>query len=100
MAVDEPHRRIVILSYHSPSTDPSSRDPRHEGSEVSSGFATDLSDKECWRASNVVAWAFGHTHYNCEFRDKGGKIIMTNQKEYYVYPNKTFNAGRVFTVGE
>jgi len=100
MAVDEPHRRIVIFSHHSPSTDPRSRDPRHEGSEVSSGFVTDLRGEECWRRSNVVAWAFGHTHYNCEFQDEGGKSIMTNQKGYYMYPQKTFDAGRVFTVGE
>lgn len=97
----------MIFSHHSPSTDPRSRDPRHEGSEVSSGFATDLSGfatdlsgEECWKASNVVAWAFGHTHYNCGFKDEGGKTIMANQKGYYMYPKKTFNAGRVFTVGE
>ncbi|OJJ87811.1 uncharacterized protein ASPGLDRAFT_1505476 [Aspergillus glaucus CBS 516.65] len=54
----------------------------------------------CWRAFNVVAWAFGHMHHNCEFRDEGGKTIMTNQKGYYMYPKKTFVAGRVFTVGE
>lgn len=100
MAVEEPHRQIVIFSHHSPSTDPRSMDPSHEGSEVSSAFVTDLSGEECWRASNVVLWAFGHTHYNHEFQDEGGKVIMTNQKGYFMYPKKTFNAGRVFTVGE
>lgn len=100
MAKDEPDRRIVILTHHSPSTDPRSRNPRHEGSEVSSGFATNLSNEECWTASNVAAWAFGHTHYKCEFKDESGKVIISNPKGYYMYPNKTFNAGRVFTVGE
>lgn len=100
MARDEPHRRIVVFLHHSPSLDPRCTDPRHAGSEVTTGFAKDLSMEECWTSSMVRAWAFGHTHYSCAFADERGKAVLSNQKGYYLIPEKAFDAERVFRVGE
>lgn len=96
----EPRRRIVILTHHSPSVDPRSTDPKHKHSEVTSAFATDLSREECWMAPAVKTWAFGHTHYSCEFRDEHGKAVLSNPKGYFLIPEKSFNAEHVFTIGE
>ena len=92
MARDEPHRRIVVFTHHSPSLDARCTDPKHAGSEVTSGFAADLSMEECW--------TFGHTHYSCAFTDENGKAVLSNQKGYYLIPKKTFHAEHVFTVGD
>lgn len=99
IAEDEPHRRVVIFTHHSPSVDKRCTDPKHIGSEVSSCFTTDLSQEDCWTNSAVAAWAFGHTHYNCAFTDADGKAIISNQKGYQLIPAIGFDPGRVFTVG-
>lgn len=99
---DEPHRQIVVFTHHSPTVDPAAIDPRHHrGSGVSTAFMTDLSREPCWTSRNVTAWAFGHTHFNCSFRDEEhGKVVFTNQKGYYLVPETTFHAERVFAIGE
>jgi hypothetical protein len=77
----EPDRRIVILTYHSPTTSPESINPAHSQSRVSSGFSTDLSGELCWTSRNVKVWVFGHTHFNCDFIDNvTGKRVITNQR--------------------
>ncbi|GBF62429.1 hypothetical protein TMEN_4974 [Trichophyton mentagrophytes] len=65
----EPHRRIAIFSHHAPSLDP--------------------------RA--VTTWAFGHTHYNCDF-ELGGVRVIANQKGYYASPRDTFVPGRIYSL--
>ncbi len=80
----EPHRKLVIFTHHSPTTDERAVDPAHARSPISSGFSTDLSLESCWTNPNVKIWAFGHTHFNCDFKDdKTGKRVLTNQKGYY-----------------
>ncbi|OAA61961.1 hypothetical protein SPI_04820 [Niveomyces insectorum RCEF 264] len=81
-------RTILIVTHWCPSLDAQARDPRHgTGDALASAFATDLSSEACFRAPKVKAWAFGHTHYNCDFvveRD-GGAVplrLVTNQKGY------------------
>ncbi|KAL2004944.1 hypothetical protein VTN00DRAFT_2794 [Thermoascus crustaceus] len=99
----EPHRQIVIFTHHSPTVDKRAVDPKHRGSEVSTAFSTDLSSEPCWRSRSVRAWAFGHTHFNCSFRDEEEgreKVVFTNQKGYYLVPETTFHAERVFSIGE
>ncbi|KAF2669582.1 hypothetical protein BT63DRAFT_433030 [Microthyrium microscopicum] len=80
----EPHRRIIILTHHSPTTDPRANDPRHNDrpeNSIQSGFVTDLSKEHCWISPAVKAWAFGHTHYSCLFRDEQtDKLVVANQK--------------------
>jgi hypothetical protein len=80
---DEPHRQIMIATHYSPTIDSRANDPQHEGSSVSSNFVTDLSQEPCWLSPTVKLWAFGHTHYSCNFRDeKNGKLVVANQKGY------------------
>jgi hypothetical protein len=85
LTTDEPDRKIVILTHYSPTVDPRSIDPAHTNSKISSGFMTDLSTEKCWTtAGNIKAWAFGHTHYNCDFIDENtGRRVVTNQRGYY-----------------
>jgi hypothetical protein len=98
IACEEPQRNIAIFTHHSPCRDERAIDPRHCGSEVSSGFVTDLRNEECWRNPMVKMWAFGHTHYNCEF-EEAGKKVLANQKGYYMMPQKTFNLEMVHSIG-
>lgn len=80
---EEPHREIAILTHHSPTVDLRAIEPRYHGSEVSTCFATDMSDQPCWTSPKVKLWAVGHTHYDCAFRDGlAGKLVVTNQKGY------------------
>ncbi|CAI7616461.1 unnamed protein product [Penicillium crustosum] len=96
----EPLRRIAIFTHHSPSVDSRCMDPKHIGSDVSTGFATDLSHEECWTSPAVVAWGFGHTHFNCAFTDADGKAVISNQKGYRLVPVKDFNPERAISIGE
>jgi len=80
----EPNRKIIILTHYSPTTSSNSIDPAHAQSKISSGFSSDLTGEICWTNRSVVAWAFGHTHWNCDYVDEGtGKRIVTNQRGYY-----------------
>ncbi|KAI4150218.1 MAG: hypothetical protein LQ340_004214 [Diploschistes diacapsis] len=58
---------IIIFSHWSPSLDVRAIEPRHAGSPIMSAFSTDLSDEVCFKSDRVKVWAFGHTHYNCDF---------------------------------
>nr|POF14026.1 uncharacterized protein CFP56_03050 [Quercus suber] len=91
-------RTAIIFTHHSPSTDPRARNPRYGRSEVDSGFATNLCNEHCWTNKAVVLWAFGHTHYNCDFVDDYGKRVMANQKGYYLIPQKTFQPGKTIEI--
>ena len=78
---------------------------------------TNLEREECWTNPRVKMWAFGHTHFNCDFEDKldgetgtetstetstgtRTKRVVANQKGYYLLPEHDFNVGKVFEVGE
>jgi len=79
----EPQRKIIIATHHSPTLDPRAVEPAHQGSSISSAFATDMSKDLCWTSTAVRLWAFGHTHYNCGFRDEAtGKLVVANQRGY------------------
>ncbi|KAF4156646.1 hypothetical protein CNMCM8927_007741 [Aspergillus lentulus] len=82
VAKEEPQRQIFIFTHHCPSMD-----------------SRYLSSEECWMANAVKAWAFGHTHYNCQFTDERGKVVLANQKGYQMFPRKSFDAGNVFRLG-
>ena len=82
---DEPRRTIVILTHHSPTCLPNANDPEHleDSRGVSTAFTTDLACETCWTSSSVGVWAFGHTHYNCDFVDSAtGKRVVANQRGY------------------
>ncbi|KAK3291782.1 uncharacterized protein B0H64DRAFT_408026 [Chaetomium fimeti] len=99
IARSEPQRRIVVFTHHSPTVDVRAVDERHRGSPVSSGFATDLGGEECWTNPSVVMWAFGHTHFSCDFVDETGKRVVANQRGYALALKTAFDAGKVFLVG-
>ncbi|KAI0207026.1 hypothetical protein F4808DRAFT_19056 [Astrocystis sublimbata] len=94
---EEPKRRVIIATHYSPILDPRAVEPAHQGSSISSAFATDMSNDLCWTSTSVKLWAFGHTHYNCGFRDEAtGKLVVANQrghgnaemKELLIEPNE------------
>ncbi|QPG93587.1 hypothetical protein C2857_001046 [Epichloe festucae Fl1] len=78
---------VVIFTHWSPTVHPTSMDPKHFNTPLSHGFTTNLRKEACFRSRRVRLWAFGHTHYNCDFvldREKGEEPIrlVTNQKGY------------------
>ncbi|KAM5464236.1 hypothetical protein MauCBS54593_007055 [Microsporum audouinii] len=98
----EPGRKIVIFTHHSPlAGDKRAADPMHIGSPISTGFATDLTGEECWKSPNVCLWAFGHTHFNCDFTvelEGSRRRIVTNQRGYYFKQAENFNIEMVTSV--
>ena len=87
--------KIMILSHWSPSNDIRAIDPRYTESRIISGFSTDLSEEACFKSSKVKVWAFGHTHYNCDFVvDRAGASplrLLTNQKGYHFTPAEGYD---------
>lgn len=52
-----------------------------------------------FRSGNVKVWAFGHTHYNCDFEvERGGEVgrlrIVANQRGYYFAQSEGFDVGK------
>ncbi|KZO94543.1 Ser/Thr protein phosphatase protein [Calocera viscosa TUFC12733] len=76
----EPLRHLVVFTHHTPTFDGTSS-PRYEGSMAGSAFSTELTNKAWWGAP-LVLWAFGHTHYSCDFTIKGVRLV-SNQKGYF-----------------
>ncbi|CAK7262748.1 hypothetical protein SEPCBS119000_000141 [Sporothrix epigloea] len=105
-----PDLRIVILTHWSPTTDPRARDPRHGNAAqdpLAGAFATDMSADPCFQSSKVRAWAFGHTHYNCDFTLKrqtadGQELVpirlYTNQRGYSDGGAPRYNPNKVLVV--
>lgn len=96
---DEPHRQVVILTHYSPTIDPRSIDPSRSTSNITSGFSSDLRNHACWTNPSVVLWAFGHTHFNCDFT-ASGKRVYTNQRGYYFSQAAGFDERRVLDLGK
>lgn len=98
---NEPERSIVILTHYSPTLEAKANDPRHlkDDSNVRTAFMTDLSNEPCWNSPAVGLWAFGHTHFNCDFREsQTGKRIVANQKGYRRSEVHDFNPQKVVTL--
>ncbi|KAL2169372.1 hypothetical protein VTG60DRAFT_6078 [Thermothelomyces hinnuleus] len=95
----EPGRQIVVFTHHSPTADECATDRRHRDSPVASGFATDLGREPCRTSAAVVLWAFGHTHFCCDFVDEHGKRVVANQRGYALARESAFDAAKTFVVG-
>jgi Calcineurin-like phosphoesterase len=98
---NEPARKIVIFTHHSPTLAPAATDPKHkdDSAQVVSGFATDLSNEICWSLAQVKLWAFGHTHFNCDFEDPlTKKRVFANQKGYRRTESLTFDATKTVSI--
>ena len=101
IAETEPDRKIIILTHHSPTTSPEAIDPAHSQSRISSGFSTDLSSELCWTSRNVKVWAFGHTHFNCDFIENSTeKRVLTNQRGYYFSQSAGFDENMCIEIGD
>jgi hypothetical protein len=85
---EDPDARIVIFTHWSPTKDARSIGPKHATSPITSAFTTNLSGQPCFKSGAVKLWAFGHTHYNCDFtverEGNAGKLrLLTNQRGFY-----------------
>lgn len=100
----EGRKKIVILSHWSPSgSDPRGTEPRHQGSSITSAFSTDLSREPCFTSDIVKVWAFGHTHYNCDFvvereRGAGPLRLLANQCGYSFSQAENYDADKTVEI--
>lgn len=93
---EESNRKVIIMSHYSPTTDARAIDPKHKSSNISSGFMTDLSQETCFSSECVAVWAFGHTHFNCDFEHEAhGTRLVTNQRGYYFAQSDGLGPGKV-----
>lgn len=93
-------RKVVVFTHHSPTMDDRAVEARHQGTVMQAGFSSDLKGERCWMSREVKLWAFGHTHWNCDFEDEMGKRVVTNQKGYDYEAGKQqgYDAEKVFEV--
>ncbi|KAJ5131271.1 uncharacterized protein N7515_007310 [Penicillium bovifimosum] len=89
----EPERKVAVFTHYCPLVVEDVIDPKHGDSKISSGFMTDLSNECCWKNS-VGLWAFGHTHYNCDFQ-YSGKRMVSNQRGYYFAQATNFDSTKI-----
>ncbi|KAJ7275077.1 Ser/Thr protein phosphatase protein [Mycena rebaudengoi] len=76
---NEPERQIIVLTHHAPTVADTS-DPKHVGGPSNSAFTTELLKHIC-SGGAVKVWAFGHTHWNCDFVRAGVRVVA-NQRGY------------------
>ncbi|KAH9907876.1 Ser/Thr protein phosphatase superfamily [Xylariomycetidae sp. FL2044] len=91
--------KLLVLTHYNPTMDSRTSDPKHGNSPIQSGFASDLSDQPVWLSHDVKAWAFGHTHYNCDYVDeKTEKRVITNQRGYYFNQSVAFQEDKLIEI--
>ncbi|KAJ7575090.1 Ser/Thr protein phosphatase protein [Mycena floridula] len=95
MAAEEPERKVIVFTHHAPTME-GVADPKFFGGINSSAFSTELTADPCWTSGNVKLWAFGHTHWCCDFI-KAGVRVLANQRGYY--PNETDNGEEEYDPG-
>lgn len=91
----------MILTHHSPTTDPRANNPIHQGKDnyISSGFVTDLSLAKCWTSPQIRLWAFRHTQYSFSYqKERTGKLVVVNQGDYNKPGQSTPPFGKVQVV--
>ncbi|KAL0939188.1 ser thr protein phosphatase [Colletotrichum truncatum] len=99
--LEQTDNNIMIFTHWSPSKDVRAADPKHAGSLIASGFSTDLSQEVCFKSKKVAVWAFGHTHFNCDFtvsrEDALPLRLLANQRGYFAEAGG-FDAEKVVAV--
>ncbi|GBE87486.1 Ser/Thr protein phosphatase protein [Sparassis latifolia] len=80
IALDEPERAIVVFTHHAPTIE-GTGDPKYIGQPTNSAFATELSGEDVWTRECVKLWAFGHTHWSCDF-ERADIRVYSNQRGY------------------
>ncbi len=73
---------MIIFTHHAP-TVLGTGDPKFDGQPTNSAFATELTGEPCWNSGTVKLWAFGHTHWSCDF-ERNGIRVYSNQRGYSV----------------
>ncbi|KAF9010808.1 hypothetical protein BDQ17DRAFT_1387956 [Cyathus striatus] len=91
---EELERKVVIFSHHAPTID-GTGDPKFLDGPTNSAFATELSNNSWWNMP-VAVWAFGHTHWCCDFDRKGVRVV-SNQRGYS-HGSKGFNSSMVISI--
>lgn len=91
-------KRLVVITHHAPALCGTGR-AEHEGSRLSSAFASDLTGTLL--QPPVVAWAFGHTHHST-IQIVNGIKLASNQRGYQISgraPERTgFNPTFTFSI--
>ncbi|KAF8335291.1 Ser/Thr protein phosphatase superfamily protein [Cantharellus anzutake] len=77
--IDFPEKDIVVLTHHAPTVD-GTANPKYKGGPTNSAFATELTGEGFW-GEPIKTWAFGHTHWTCDFV-RGGIRVVSNQRGY------------------
>ncbi|KAF4806161.1 hypotheticall protein [Colletotrichum siamense] len=98
--LEQSDAKVLIFTHWSPSRDSRALDPRHASSPITPGFATDLSGEACFKSGKVKVWAFGHTHFNCDFTVERGVgaeplRLVTNQRGYYFSQAAGFDGAKL-----
>lgn len=70
---------MVVFTHHAPTVE-GTGDPKFLGGPTNSAFATELTKLSLW-GSPVLLWAFGHTHWSCDFEREGVRVV-SNQRGY------------------
>ncbi|RMZ78131.1 hypothetical protein DV738_g3993, partial [Chaetothyriales sp. CBS 135597] len=95
--------KIMIFSHWSPSLDARAMDPKHVRSPITPAFSTELSGEACFKSDKVKLWAFGHTHFNCDFmiqRADGSSPLrlLANQRGYYFAQAEGFDGEKTVNI--
>lgn len=83
----------IVLTHYAPSMVGTS-DPAFEGKLTNHGFATNLSSMF---QPNIRLWAFGHTHYQCDYLHQGTRIV-TNARGYTTKERVGYQPDKVYTL--
>jgi hypothetical protein len=76
----EPERAIVVFTHHAP-TLAGTGHPKFDQQPTNSAFATELTGEAVWTTGRVKMWAFGHTHWVCDFQ-RDGVRVYSNPRGY------------------
>ncbi|KIM48703.1 hypothetical protein M413DRAFT_84237 [Hebeloma cylindrosporum] len=94
----EPERRVVVFSHHAPTLNGTS-DPKFSGGPTSGAFATELTRTSVW-AKPVVLWAFGHTHWCCDFKRDGVRVVANQRGTGIGGQIESFDASKVIVIDQ
>ncbi len=86
-------QRVVVLTHHVPTLDART----YKGSEHSSGNPAYATDLDHMITTPVVLWAYGHTHWCCDFELNGVRVV-SNPRGYPDEDTGGFDASKCIEV--
>lgn len=96
----DPSRAIIVLTHHGPCSKAIALGLGREDTpdEISYRYTSDLTDTSAWKSTNVMLWAFGGTHFNCDYVEVSTlKRVYSNQRGY-IGECEDFDVGRIVDV--